>query len=385
MKTQPYDTFWQQLHNTAREKGILLRVMFELTYQCNFYCKHCYVPSSYRKKKGELKTKEVFSILDQLADIGCFYLGFTGGEPFLREDIMQIFRYAKKKGFEIIIYTNGSLIDEKTADELAALRPNKIDITIPAMSKEAFEKITKVPGSHKRIFRTIDLLSKNNINLGFKTCVLKENESEIKEIQDFAASLGALHRLDDMLSPRLDGSNEPYEYRGTLKENSVARSTSRVSRNRSQLKPETCYLLPDTCYKNSPTPNIENLFKCGVGETQAVITPFGELKMCLMIDYPKYKILTENREQKTDNRSQKLRLRDAWERLKNLVKNIIPDENYQCDRCELEPYCKWCPAKAWFYNRSFTSCEPETRHWAERRRQEAERIICRNYQVTPDL
>ena len=104
-----------------------------------------------------------------------------------------------------------------------------------------------------------------------------------------------------------------------------------------------------TKHRNS---NAGNLFKCGVGETQAAITPFGELKMCLMIDYPRYNILESS-------------LQDCWERLKELVASIKPDENYQCDRCKVEPYCKWCPAKAWLNDRSFTSCDSESRTRAE--------------------
>ena len=127
-------------------------------------------------------------------------------------------KYAKRCGFELIIYTNGSLIDEKIASQLERLRPNKVDITIPAMSKGAFERISGLSGSRDKVFRAIEFLYKKGVNLGFKTCVLKENENEIKEIQDFAASLGALHRLDDMLSPRLDGSKEPYGYRGQWSE-----------------------------------------------------------------------------------------------------------------------------------------------------------------------
>src|SRR3989338_6458200 len=215
MKARSYSVFWNGIHESARRKGFPLRVMFELTYRCNFYCKHCYVPCSYRKQ-SEIDTKKVFSILDQLVEIGCFYLGFTGGEPFMRQDAMDIFLYAKKKGFEVIIYTNGSLISEDIADELAQLRPNKVDITIPGMSKAAFEAISGVPGSRDKVFDAIAMLDKRGVNLGFKTCVLKENENEIDKIQKFAASLKVLHRLDDTLSPRLDGSREPFEYRGRL-------------------------------------------------------------------------------------------------------------------------------------------------------------------------
>ena len=332
MKNKPYDNFWQGIHNSAKNKGFPLRVMFELTHRCNFYCKHCYVPQSYRKK-GELKTKDVFSILDQLAEIGCFYLGFTGGELFIREDIIDILWYAKKKGFEIIIYSNGSLIDETIADKLARLRPNKVDITIPAMSKTAFEKISGVSGSRDKVFKAIELLHKKGVDLGFKTCVLKDNEKEIEEIQKFADSLGALHRLDTMLSPRLDGSKEPYKYRGQMKEN----------REQNRLSEKTECQIANT--ERLAFSTEQHLFKCGVGLSQAAITPLGELKMCVMIDYPKYKILTAETS-----------LQNTWGKLKEFVSNIKPDENYKCNSCGIESYCKWCPAKSWLENRTFTSC-----------------------------
>ncbi|MBU0694801.1 MAG: radical SAM protein [Candidatus Omnitrophica bacterium] len=389
MRFQLYNNFWQQIHESAKESGFPLRVMFELTYRCNFKCKHCYVPQSYRKK-GELNTKEVFSLLDQLKDIGCFYLGFTGGEPFMRKDIMKILWYAKKCGFEVIIYTNGSLINERTAQELVRLRPNKVDITIPAMSKKPFERISGVRGAREKVFGAIDFLHKERVDLGFKTCVLKENEAEISQIEDFVHSLGALHpngakhRLDDMLSPRLDGSKEPFKYRPQV-------ATGRRLPTICPKAVNDNLLDCDTKIINYQLSTI-NLFKCGVGVSQAAITPLGELKMCLMIDYPKYRVLLNanrrksnanlrecaildnrtqimnNREQRIENKVNGISLREAWERLKKLVRNIKPDESYQCDKCDLEPYCKWCPAKAWLDNRTFTICDSESKHRAEIRR-----------------
>jgi AdoMet-dependent heme synthase len=325
MKNKPYDNFRQKIHNSAKNKGFPLRVMFELTYRCNFYCKHCYVPMNYRKK-GELETKEVFSILDQLAEIGCFYLGFTGGEPFIRKDILNILWYAKKKGFEIIIYSNGSLIDERISGELALIRPNKVDITIPAISRIAFDKISGVHGSRDKVFKAIELLHKKGVSLGFKTSILKKNEKEIEDIQKFADSLGAFHRLSTILEPRLNGSKKPYQYGSAL-----------YSSNTEEIDTGECVL--------TDSMGTTNLFKCGVGISQAAIMPSGELKMCVMIDHPRYKILSPGTS-----------LREAWEKQKKLVSNIKPDKNYKCDKCKLEPYCKWCPAKSWLQNKTFTCC-----------------------------
>ncbi|MFC1804982.1 radical SAM protein [Candidatus Omnitrophota bacterium] len=336
MKSQTYSSFWKQIRSSAKERNFPLRVMFELTYRCNFKCNHCYIPQSYRGKK-ELATKEVFFILDQLKDIGCFYLGFTGGEPFIRKDFIDILRYAKKKGFQTIIYTNGSLITREISRELKRLGPNKVDITIPGMKKASFEHITQTAGSHRRVFKAINTIRKSKVNLGFKTCILEDNASEIKSIEAFSRSLGAQHRLDYLLTRRLDGSKEPYRYR----DNGINRLLER-----SRLKEdifEGCELRE----KNYISSNGQ-LFVCGAGSTQAAITPTGELKLCLMIDHPRYDILGSS-------------LKECWARLNTFQRSIIKDENYQCNSCKLQSYCKWCPARSWLYNRTFTACVPESR------------------------
>lgn len=316
------------------------------------------MPCKYKNKKRELNTKEVFFILDQLSAMGCFYLGFTGGEPFMRKDILDILRYAVNKGFQVIVYTNGSLINKKIAGELARLPLNKIDITIPAMHRDTFEKITQVSGSREKVFAAIELLRKKGVRLGFKTCVLKENEKEIEGIQNFTVSLGALHRIDSVLSPRLDGSVAPYKYRGQMQNSRSPVPGPRSLEGPMCLKSKTKNIIP----------NNENLFQCGVGLSQAAITPFGELKMCLMIDYPKYKII-DKKQKSAVRKDQRPNLNNAWNKLKELAKDIKPDKNYKCDQCELKLYCKWCPAKAWLYNKSFTSCEPESCAQAEFKKQ----------------
>ncbi|GAI49460.1 unnamed protein product, partial [marine sediment metagenome] len=67
----------------------------------------------------ELTCKEIFSIFDQIAEAGCLWLLLTGGDPLLRQDFLEIYTYAKKKGFLISLFTNGTLITPRIADHLA--------------------------------------------------------------------------------------------------------------------------------------------------------------------------------------------------------------------------------------------------------------------------
>jgi len=90
----------------------------------------------------------------------------------------------------------------------------------------------------------------------------------------------------------------------------------------------------------------KTLFNCGVGSSQVAITPQGELKPCLMLDSPRYKILPGG-------------LKGAWRKIKKATSKINPDKKYSCRKCNLHAYCKWCPAQSWLYNKTYTSCVPE--------------------------
>jgi radical SAM protein with 4Fe4S-binding SPASM domain len=343
VKQISYKTFWSRIHSNADKRSIPLRVMFELTYDCNFKCRHCYVPRAFqaRYRKRQLKTKQVFRVLDQLKDSGSLYLGFTGGEPFKRADIFPILEYSRKLGFQVIIYTNGSFLDEKAVRKLALIRPNKVDITLPGISQSVFENITGVAGSHKAVFKAIELLHQKGIPLGFKSCFLEENAKEIKAIKRFATSMKAQHRLDTLLSCRLDGSPKPYQFRGELSSKMPLKAPLN-----SEFK---------GCLKENKDKDV--LFFCGAGNSQAAITPAGELKLCLMISEPKYSILRST-------------FTKAWLQIQRKARGINRDKNYSCPSCFLQEYCSWCPARGWLYNKSFTSCDPQAREWAQRTKEE---------------
>lgn len=314
--------------------------MFELTYECNFRCRHCYVPRSYKRKYGRsrLNTSGVIKVIDQLKNCGCLYLGFTGGEPFTRPDILAILGYAKKQGFQIILYSNGSLFNKRIAAGIAQIRPNKIDLTIPGMSKPVFEKVTGVSGSREKVFEGINLLRAENIPLGFKTCLLKDNAGEIGEIKSFCRSLHSPHRLDTLLNPCLDGSQRPYKFSGQLLESRPFKGYAKV--------PSSKYSCSAKCADTS------SLFSCGAGISQAAISPAGELKLCAMIDQPKYNILD-------------IGFKKAWTNLQEFVRQIRPGRTFKCLSCDLKSYCVWCPARSWLYNKSYCACDPRMREWAQ--------------------
>jgi MoaA/NifB/PqqE/SkfB family radical SAM enzyme len=140
----PHRGLVQQIQERAARKKIPFSCHFDLTYHCNLNCVHCYVV---KEDRPELNTAEVKSILDQLAAAGTLYLSFSGGEIFTREDFFEIAEYARKLHFALRLLTNGTLIDEETADRIAALNPDLVSISIYSANPEIHDEITSVPGS----------------------------------------------------------------------------------------------------------------------------------------------------------------------------------------------------------------------------------------------
>ncbi|NJL17114.1 MAG: radical SAM protein [Nitrospira sp.] len=97
MKQLDADTFLAELSWKARQRRHPDSVTFELTYGCNLRCVHCFNPT-HRALPHELTTREIQTILDQLAELGILTVTFTGGELATRPDLQDIFRHTPTAG-----------------------------------------------------------------------------------------------------------------------------------------------------------------------------------------------------------------------------------------------------------------------------------------------
>lgn len=347
MINQGDKTFFRKMYNIAYKKRLPFGALFELTYRCNFRCIHCYNSQEQKKMKleEELTTKQIFDILRQLKDSGCLFLSFTGGEIFLREDILDILHYARQLGFEIKLLTNASLIDERIAGELKKIRINRIDITVHAVKKDIFEEITRVPHSGDNVFRAIYFLHKRNIPLAFKTCGMIANKNEIIKIDRFAKKLGAIYHFNCELLLRGDWTKYPLQYRLKAKEKAALyrKLTSKMSPQKG---------IQALGKIQIEKHNLNQIFNCGVGFTKTVINPRGELKLCAVIDTPKHNILRSS-------------LAECWQRLKDFTDNIKPPKDWICKECDLAAYCVRCPAQGYLEKGSFFACPSFMRKQAE--------------------
>ena len=200
MEQVSYGTFSAGVHEHYSGERVPLQVSIEVTRRCPLECLHCYnnLPmADMQAKQRELTKEEHFRILDELADLGCFWILFTGGEIFARKDFLEIYTYAKRKGFLITLFTNATIMTEEIADYLAQWPPFAIEITLYGRTRETYEALTAIPGSYDRCLRGIRLLKERGLPVKLKTVATSINKHEVMAMRQFAEEeLGVEFKID---------------------------------------------------------------------------------------------------------------------------------------------------------------------------------------------
>jgi 12,18-didecarboxysiroheme deacetylase len=93
-------------------------VVWNSTKACNLRCRHCYYTANMQPDPDEMTTAEARIMIDDLAAFGAPVLLFSGGEPFLRDDLYELGAYAASRGLRTVISTNGTLIDRQAASRV---------------------------------------------------------------------------------------------------------------------------------------------------------------------------------------------------------------------------------------------------------------------------
>lgn len=136
----------------AREQGIPLSGVFELTPLCNLDCKMCYVHLDKNQMAGRklLSPQQWEDIMSQAIASGMMYAKLTGGECLTYPDFQRLYLFLQSQGVETGILTNGVLLDRPMAEFLRDNPPAEIQISLYGASEEAYARVTG-----RRVFATV--------------------------------------------------------------------------------------------------------------------------------------------------------------------------------------------------------------------------------------
>src|SRR5262249_45787287 len=261
----------------SQSRGAASRVplngTMEVPRRCPLECLHCYnnLPmTDGSARERELTFDEHCRLLDELADAGCLWLLYTGGEIFARRDFLDIYTYAKRKGFIITLFTNGTLVTERIADYLATWRPFAIEITLYGRTKETYERLTGIPGSYEKCLRGIRVLLDRGLPLALKTVAVSTNRHEVLEMQRFAEEdLGLKFKFDSMTTPPTDFPQTPLKARLSAEEG-VALDLADARR-----ADEWVRFAEEVRRAIEVKPIADTIYQCGGGISSFAIDPYG--------------------------------------------------------------------------------------------------------------
>lgn len=258
----------------------MINARFVLTLRCNYNCFFCHA-EGVDSATDELSMDEIGIVAEALRSIGVDMIKLTGGEPTVRDDIVEIVsiisNYGKPK--DLSMTTNGYLL-EYLAGKLREAGLHRLNVSLHSLKSNTYEKITGI-NALDRVIRGI----KEALNYDFKmiklnVVVIKEmNEHEIWDIIDFAGKHG-LHVQLIELHPVGKGRKEFDKYHTVLDDVVLKlREISAKIRIRGELHNRPIYYLSNGVSIEVVRPVMNPIFCAACSRIR--ITPDGYVKPCL--------------------------------------------------------------------------------------------------------
>ncbi len=161
---------------------------FFLTPKCNFSCIYCN-PNKLREHKKELTTAEAISILESAYMAGIRKVHWTGGEPTIRLDLLDLMKKAKGLGFtEQIMTTNGWNL-HKILDEAIENGLTRVNISLDTLNEDRFKNLTGMD-CFKDVIKSIEEATKKVPGyVKVNVVTMKKTLDEIPKLINFAKNL----------------------------------------------------------------------------------------------------------------------------------------------------------------------------------------------------
>ena len=171
-------------------RALPLSVCLATTYRCQCHCSHCYAAANERENVDEMSTAETRVLIDELRALGAIHLNFTGGEPLLREDILDLVAHAHASGLITRISTNGYLLTRERVASLRRAGLNQCGIAIDDADPDTHDRLRGLPGLFERAIGGFRLLHEYGIESRLMTYACHGNMPQgMERILDLARRL----------------------------------------------------------------------------------------------------------------------------------------------------------------------------------------------------
>ena len=155
----------------------------KLTYNCNLRCRMCPFWKRYSK---DLSTESEKTTLRQIYDSGACGIAFEGGEPLLRNDLVEILAFSRSLPLHTSLITNGTLLESRI-DEISSYINGTLYVSLDGLEK-THDTIRGVSGCFKKAVRGI-MAAREKVSVTINTTILAENIHDIEDLVKLAKEL----------------------------------------------------------------------------------------------------------------------------------------------------------------------------------------------------
>ncbi len=156
---------------------VLLSVVYE--------CEDCH---------NELTHKECLNLIDQLTAMKVFQVNIGGGEPFMREDFLDLLSYSHEKGQVTCVSTNGTMVDHSLAKRLSSLKRLYLQVSLDGATADINDDI-RGKGTYKKILDAMDCLVTESVPFSINTVLTRTNFSQLETLRKMASEYHAELRV----------------------------------------------------------------------------------------------------------------------------------------------------------------------------------------------
>ncbi|MBG0776222.1 MAG: 12,18-didecarboxysiroheme deacetylase [Desulfovibrionaceae bacterium] len=156
-------------------------VVWNMTQRCNLKCVHCYAHAIDEQGQDDIGTEQAKAMIDDLAAFGAPVMLFSGGEPLVRRDLIELAKHARAKGMRAVISTNGTLITQEKAQELKEVGLSYVGISLDG-AEEVHDRFRGVPGAYRKALKAVENCKAEGLKVGLRFTINKRNAAEIPHL-----------------------------------------------------------------------------------------------------------------------------------------------------------------------------------------------------------
>lgn len=167
-------------------------IYFEITNACNLRCRTC-LPSSGKPRKAELTSDQIVQTVYRLYELGAHSIFFSGGEPFIRPDCIEILERIGLLNIPMSLVTNGLLVDTVALDVIQ--RHNiAVTVSVDGADVKAHEFIRGKETFHHTLERLQAIVS-TGTKVTMAITVTAQNFGQLYALAKLARQFGCSHVL----------------------------------------------------------------------------------------------------------------------------------------------------------------------------------------------